>query len=449
MSKRHSVGALLLASSLEACVELVDGSRPRDASTALRTVDLDASDARRTDDGPDVGWTDLAALRPDRAVRDAPPVDWTRRHVDLVPNFALDLDGRTYEIRRDTDGGMRFTAVRDLPPADRIGVFWGRPCVISDALGVYCRGPIPITALTVPTSDFDPMVPSGVFARMLTMGSISSISDTCLLYASGSACRMSGRLYYWATGVEMVSSSFGTTCARLQGGTVECADVNNDGGIAPGLSVWLTSRPQVVPELRGARQIVQDMGVGCAIFEDETVGCWGHSLRSDPGQASQCLWGGRPRPREGEPVNRSCTRGIERVPGIEDAIAVYIVGPARQVSACALRRSGELWCWGRVGVVPPAFDPPAEPVPWPFVDGGVTYGLRRPSRLVGLTRVVDFAPGECASQCGCVVRDDDSVWCFDGAGQRFPSVPTRVRWDRESLPSDAGAPDDAARRDGP
>lgn len=93
MSRRHSVGALLVAASQVACVELVDGSRPRDAGTDLRMIALDVgSDVRRTDHEPDAGWTDQGVLRPDLVGHDAPPVDWTRRHVDLVPDFALDLD---------------------------------------------------------------------------------------------------------------------------------------------------------------------------------------------------------------------------------------------------------------------------------------------------------------------------------------------------------------------
>jgi len=131
------------------------------------------------------------------------------------------------------------------------------------------------------------------------------------------------------------------------------------------------------------------------------------------------------------------------VEGIDDAVSILMSSARALSSICVLRRSGDLWCWGDF----PGTQAPLDPSGVSF-DGGPSHPegilhVGQPARLTSIDRIVDFQAYNCPGFCGCAVRDDGTLWCFDSSGEWFPRTPTRIFWDAGRLPADAGTAIDA------
>lgn len=176
-----------------------------------------------------------------------------------------------------------------------------------------------------------------------------------------------------------------TGCVIRSDRTVACWGGNATGAIGDGTT---TTRyePVVVPGLDRVTSIsgpshTYGQGFTCATREDGTLWCWGH-----------CEYGTLGDGRSGEVGCFSATP--IQVPGITDAALVS----ARRVNACLLHRDGTVSCWG-------------ERYAGAIGDGGPEAGPYQatPSRLPGLTGVVDLAVGY---RLGCAARSDGTVWCW-------------------------------------
>lgn len=125
--------------------------------------------------------------------------------------------------------------------------------------------------------------------------------------------------------------------ARMSDGTVRCRGDNRYGQLGLGTTDEApTDAPRTIP---GLDRVVQVLGTlssaACALRDDGTVFCWG---ANDFGQLGI---GHRQDERCGV-VPRACRARPTRVEGIDDVVQLA----ADVMSFCAVRRSGEVWCWG-------------------------------------------------------------------------------------------------------
>ncbi len=125
-------------------------------------------------------------------------------------------------------------------------------------------------------------------------------------------------------GAKMLRATAQRACVIDEAGALACFDPRAGAGAIPALEVRLTAPVVDFAESAGTPDGVA--GHACAVTADGRVSCWG---RGDRGQ----LGDGRRITFRAEPA---------AVDGIDDAVAVA-VGASH---GCALRRGGEVWCWG-------------------------------------------------------------------------------------------------------
>ena len=117
------------------------------------------------------------------------------------------------------------------------------------------------------------------------------------------------------------------TCAALSDGTVACWGANSYGQLGDGTTMP-RSTPRVVSGLDDAVAVAAGDRHSCALKSDGSVWCWGDNAFGQLGNGMTGL--------STSPV---------RVRDLSD-VADVVSGPATGRHSCALRRDGELWCWG-------------------------------------------------------------------------------------------------------
>lgn len=236
------------------------------------------------------------------------------------------------------------------------------------------------------------------------------------------------------TAVTALSAAGTQTCALRHGGKVMCwGDRHGDADDEQG-----SVRPRPIAGIVGATAIAAGQGYGCAVVDGQ-VRCWGQAplpdgatidspipgvvgavevaagdhhtcARTTAGQV-QCWGRGRdgqrgdgvlddpPRPWPGPhpPPHRPTPRPVVTVTGLADVVRLA----AGSDFTCALRRGGELRCWGagRDGQLG---------------DGG--DAARSTPVTVPLTRVTDMSLGA-AHACAVLAGGEARCWGYNDAGQ--------------------------------
>ena len=129
-------------------------------------------------------------------------------------------------------------------------------------------------------------------------------------------------------------------CARMSDGTVRCFGLNDDGQLGDGTTTSANDRPARVDAIADAEQVVAEHGVTCARLRDGTVRCWGSNRYDQLGVGHA---GDEPcRYDRHEPL---CRLRPVAVPGLTGVVHLA----ASEFTYCAVRRGGDVWCWGSVG----------------------------------------------------------------------------------------------------
>lgn len=173
------------------------------------------------------------------------------------------------------------------------------------------------------------------------------------------------------------------TCATLDDGRVACFGANDRGQLGNG-NQQPTAQVAIVGGLAAVRELAVVSETSCVVLAGADVRCWG----SD---ADGVLGNGLPA--------GTLPHEPARVAEVDDAIAVA----SGDDFSCAVRRSGQLWCWGgdRRGQLG---------------DGPATSGRSTPRAVAGLEHVVGVATGSAHT---CAVDRRGDVHCFgdNAAGQ--------------------------------
>jgi alpha-tubulin suppressor-like RCC1 family protein len=186
------------------------------------------------------------------------------------------------------------------------------------------------------------------------------------------------------------------TCAVLADGSASCWGYNLDGQLGNG-GYTDSLYPVAVEDLVGAVAIAAGDSHSCALLNDGTVRCWGLGGYGQIGDG------------EGEYANPVPVA----VTGLADVVAISAGGE----HSCALRGSGDVWCWGK------------------NEDGELGTGNRAasnsPVQVVGLSDAVAISAGV---RHTCAVLEDGGMrcWGYNGEGQvgngetPWSTVPTPV-----------------------
>ena len=127
----------------------------------------------------------------------------------------------------------------------------------------------------------------------------------------------------------------------------------------------------------------------CVILSGGRLACWG---RNDRGQA------GTGEVNSGEHCTVACERTPRMIDHVEDVIAVTL--GARHT--CAVKLSGELFCWGDNSNGQLAVESDEDPC-------GDVDCVRVPRRVTHLNDVIDVAAGD---RHTCAVTRQGSIWCW-------------------------------------
>ena len=147
-----------------------------------------------------------------------------------------------------------------------------------------------------------------------------------------------------------------------------------------------------------AIQISASISTACAVLPDGQVSCWGSDLDGVLGDGDV----------DGAP-------GPVLVLGLQDALAIGLSNGAYTSTACALRKSGEIACWGsnKYGVL----------------GDGTSTSRSEPVDVVGLPFATGLAVGD---EFACALHADGTVSCW-GSGEvgslgqgKLESSPTPV-----------------------
>ncbi len=233
-------------------------------------------------------------------------------------------------------------------------------------------------------------------------------------------------------------------CALRAGGAVSCWGENEFGELGDGTTT-LRTRPVAARFGRGVTELSAGDGGTCGLHDDGRVTCAGWLAR-----------GSTPAPVQGLPAgvvdvaiakNFACANTVDDEPrcwgegfvgqlGGENAAAGELLVPRpiaglRAVSqvalgrrgGCAVRRDGQLWCWGRVGLAARQSR-----------DSDEIIG-RPPHRVASLEGVVQVSVGD---DFVCARMNAGGVCCFGGGsnGQlghnattdSSEDAPVAVRW---------------------
>lgn len=217
----------------------------------------------------------------------------------------------------------------------------------------------------------------------------------------------------WPTKVQgiddavQISSGKQHYCARLATGRVKCWGSNlagqlGDGSLDESAARAGRSTPVEVVGLTDATLVTAGRGHTCALRRTGTVVCWGADYAGLLGNGQDPY------------VDRAIPVAVA---GLTDVVAL----DADVYWTCAVRRGGEVWCWGTVAYAR------AEP-------GSVT--TRSAMRTVTIPGAVAISVG---SEKACAVDGAGQVWCW-GSGGAIPggsSVPNGIPPTRVGLPDAA------------
>jgi alpha-tubulin suppressor-like RCC1 family protein len=255
--------------------------------------------------------------------------------------------------------------------------------------------------------------------------------------ARGAACLGDGKTC--ANDIAEVSAGGNSACALLADGSVWCWGENSMGavGVDAGTDDVCVSKNPLVTAMEPCRfratrvQVlpeVSHISVGfqfaCAVARsDGAVWCWGRNVEGalghDPGTASDGLCANNAEFVDGGgPSMQPCNPVPQKVSGISDATQLA----ASQNSACARKKDGTVFCWGRNGNGELG-DP----------DAGVqrTSAAQVPGLPADITQLASNLeyPGTCA------VSDAGLALCWGQATQTPPPPPHAVTEDGGTDPS--------------
>ncbi|HEY8432542.1 MAG TPA: hypothetical protein VIL20_29430, partial [Sandaracinaceae bacterium] len=133
-------------------------------------------------------------------------------------------------------------------------------------------------------------------------------------------------------------------CALGNDGVVRCWGDNRAGQAGQPPSMSTVPLPTEVPGMTGVTQIATTSRFTCALKSDGTVWCWGYNLHGQLGDgiADHGVAGSSDNCTPTTSESGDCSGDPVQVAGIDDATHIGTGGS----HACAIRASGELWCWG-------------------------------------------------------------------------------------------------------
>ncbi|MFO0601541.1 MAG: hypothetical protein U0324_00135 [Polyangiales bacterium] len=156
-------------------------------------------------------------------------------------------------------------------------------------------------------------------------------------------------------GPYVVELSFGgiNECARMSDGTLRCRGLNDYGQLGDGTTTHAFDRAARVTNVADAEQVVAGYGVTCARLRGGAVRCWGNNRYDQLGVGHA-----GDEPCHYDPQEPHCRLRPVEVPGLTDVVHLA----AGMFTYCAVRRGGDVWCWGSVGF-PVRIDAPSAPTP--------------------------------------------------------------------------------------
>jgi len=163
-------------------------------------------------------------------------------------------------------------------------------------------------------------------------------------------------------------------CVLDTGGRVRCWGDNAKGQLGDS-TLRRRTTPALVPGIPKVTQLSVGSYHACGLTRRGRIWCWGDDTAGQLGQGAPTRW----RTPSGA------------VPTLEDARH----GAAGQWHACAIRRNGDVWCWGRHFLVSP--------------DGSARRDRLTPRRVSGVRGAVALASFGSAT---CALKRDRTVWCW-------------------------------------
>jgi alpha-tubulin suppressor-like RCC1 family protein len=288
----------------------------------------------------------------------------------LTPASRLALGGRNTCVHRP-DGVLRCWGSQHPPSAitsqdgfagvSRASVADGARCWVMTDARLQCSGAN--HRGEVGTGGTEPVL------EPTTIAGLSDVVDVSMGAQHACAVQRDGTVWCWGAGdsaalgdgsgerrtrpalvagidsAVAVYAGLARTCARLSDGAIRCWGWFATRELARGDLVFTT--PTVIPELAGARQIVFGNAHSCARMADGAVQCWGIDQHGQLGTgrsmvgALECraqVW----RSTDLDIPPYPCRDRPTTVPGLRDVVDLA----AGSEHTCALRRDGEVRCWG-------------------------------------------------------------------------------------------------------
>ncbi len=144
------------------------------------------------------------------------------------------------------------------------------------------------------------------------------------------------------TGATRLAAGISHVCALTTGGTVACWGDNRGGQLALPDTTTKLDVPMEIAALTDVAEVAAAGYTTCARKTDGTVWCWGFNDQGQLGDAvtshESCSFG----TSGGGSETGDCSHAPVQVMGIDDATHID-VGNSH---ACAIRESGQIWCWG-------------------------------------------------------------------------------------------------------
>ncbi len=378
------------------------------------------------------GTSDLVLPRDEPGDAASPPADG-----------APLLDVATADVRADAaDAGNADAADGRAGSVGQLAAGTGFACAVRAGGTVWCWGSNQYAELGTLPSASDPSC--GALRCSPTPRRIPGLADVASVAAGQSfACALKTDATVWCwgrNGYDVLGHSDAVDAL--------CADPTDAGA-----GSRCNATPMQVPFPSGVRieSITTGKEVACALSATDASGnashdvyCWGRNDHDSAGVAG------------GVPVNVTIPNKVGGFTG--DVIAVDVGDDTRHV--CAIRRNGEVWCWGddfqgRIGVIPGLF---------PQLDCGGHHCTAEPQQIrvqgplaadagadagdvgvgAALTGAVQIKLG---SGTSCALRQDGTVWCWgnDGAAALADNGPFVATADHPGARPIAGLPNAIAR----